>query len=229
MQLIKTLFILVCRRHLLHFCIMQDRVKSDRMDFWLQQSLSYVEYRQLAEDLFAKGETTGLNQSTENLEATKMNIQRMQRLDKTAHLSDSVIKRLSLLKRELVFLTISEAWCGDAAQNLPWIHLMATASQGRINDRYILRDEHPELMDQFLTGGSRSIPKLIVLYPNSHEIAATWGPRPKAIQEWFLPLRKSVKEEEKKAVYTQLHKRYAEDKGQEFQNDLLSLIENLAP
>lgn len=211
------------------FALMQEIVKMNHLDYWLEQSFSYEEYRQMTEALFAQGKTTGLNQSSENLEATHLNLQRMQRLDKTAHLNDVFLNRLSELKRELVFLTITEAWCGDAAQNLPWIHKLAAASHGRINDRYILRDDHPELMDQFLTGGSRSIPKLIVLDAHSHEVQATWGPRPQAIQAWFLPLRKSVREEDKKSVYMQLHKRYADDKGLEFQNDMLKIIENLAP
>jgi hypothetical protein len=208
---------------------MQEIVKLKHTDYWLKQSLSYGQYRQLSEDLFAQGKTTGLNQSSENLEATKMNLQRMQRLDKTAQLNDALQSRLSELKKDLIFLTITEAWCGDAAQNLPWIHQIALASHGRITDRYILRDDNPDLMDQFLTGGSRSIPKLIVLDGHSHEILTTWGPRPQAIQDWFLPIRKSVKEEEKKTVYTQLHKRYADDKGQEFQKDLLNIIAELIP
>jgi hypothetical protein len=41
-----------------------------------------------------------------------------------------------------------------------------------------MRDEHPKLMDAFLTNGSRSIPKLIAFDTQFGEIIGDWGPRP---------------------------------------------------
>ena len=34
---------------------------------------------------------------------------------------------------------------------------VAQASGGHLTTRYVLRDEHPELMDQYLTGGGKAI------------------------------------------------------------------------
>lgn len=204
-------------------------MKKDELRHWLHYALSYAEYRNLTESLLSEGKTTGLTQTDEYLEATRINQQRMNRLDKTAEISKPMAEVLAALNRPLLFLTISEAWCGDAAQNLPWIHLIATSSGGKIQDYYILRDDHPDLMNQFLTNGSKSIPKLLIMDPKTGELFATWGPRPEAIQDWFIPIRKAVSTaEEKSDSYTQLHTRYSQDKGHELQADLIQLLKPLA-
>src|SRR5690606_28384473 len=48
-----------------------------------------------------------------------------------------------------------------------------------IHLKILLRDENPELMDCFLTHGSRSIPIVIMLDANLN-LLQTWGPRSKA-------------------------------------------------
>lgn len=47
------------------------------------------------------------------------------------------------------------------------------------------RDSNPDLMDSHLTGGSRSIPVVILLDETFIE-RAWWGPRPRDLQEWAL-------------------------------------------
>ena len=42
--------------------------------------------------------------------------------------------------------------------------------------RILLRDENPELMNEFLTNGNQAIPKLIQIIDN--KVTKTWGPRP---------------------------------------------------
>lgn len=76
---------------------------------------------------------------------------------------------------------LTEAWCGDAAQNLPVIAKVAQLNP-HITLTLLLRDEHPEIMDVYLTHGGKSIPKLIAVAENGTELF-TWGPRPEALQE----------------------------------------------
>lgn len=57
---------------------------------------------------------------------------------------------------------ITEGWCGDAAQILPFINKISELNE-KIELKLVLRDQHPEVMDEFLTDGSRSIPKVVVL------------------------------------------------------------------
>ena len=69
---------------------------------------------------------------------------------------------MSQLKDNFTLLVLAEGWCGDAAQILPVINKIAEYSS-LIDLKVVCRDENPELMDQFLTNGSKSIPKVIII------------------------------------------------------------------
>jgi hypothetical protein len=47
-----------------------------------------------------------------------------------------------------------------------------------IDFRVVLRDENNELMNRFLTNGSKSIPKQIMIDKASGDVLNTFGPRP---------------------------------------------------
>src|SRR6476659_6576681 len=84
-------------------------------------------------------------------------------------------------------LVIAEDWCGDASNTVPIIARFAASVPG-FELRVIMRDQHPEVMDQYLTNGSRSIPIIIVLDEAFQEIGH-WGPRPTELQSWVMANR----------------------------------------
>ncbi len=88
-----------------------------------------------------------------------------------------------LQKRNLRALILTEDWCGDAMMNIPIFLRLAEASH--IHTHFLLRDENPDLMDQYLTNGtSRSIPKIIVINSKGEEIC-NWGPRAPELQQFI--------------------------------------------
>ena len=129
-----------------------------------------------------EGTTTG-PQKPSYVEYTKLSAARMRRWEKTYKPSqntlDNIASRTSEKEQWLVF---SETWCGDAAHNLPFI--AKWAEHAGVDMRIILRDENTELMDEFLTNGGRSIPKLVRLNEN-FEVLGTWGPRPTPLMEEY--------------------------------------------
>jgi hypothetical protein len=155
----------------------------------LEQALSYTAYLQLTEKLVAEGKTSGPNQSEAYVHYTKLNLQRMKRLNKTVDIPQSLQELLSQKANNWTWITLTEPWCGDAAQCVPVIEKLGTSSKA-INTIYLLRDEHPTIMDAYLTNGGRSIPKLICLDANGKEVF-TWGPRPAVIQEVMNELKAS--------------------------------------
>ena len=179
---------------------------------YLDKGLTYTQYLQLTEKLIVKGKTTGDDQTIHRINFTKLNAERMKRIDKTALLSIDMINLLSKVK-PVTWLVIAEAWCGDCAQILPYLNKMAIESGGRIKLVVTLRDENQELMNVFLTNGTRSVPKLIMLDPETNEVINTWGPRPlpaaKIASHWkansiLIPWNDFEKE---------LHLWYSKDKG----------------
>jgi len=145
-----------------------------------EKGLTYEQYMHFTTDLVAEGKTSGPNQSAPYVHYTKLNLQRMKRLNKTVEIPVSLINLLTLKAKNWTWITLTEPWCGDAAQCVPVIQKLAAASK-EIQSIYLLRDEHPQVMEAYLTNGGRSIPKLICLDENQQEVF-TWGPRPAVIQ-----------------------------------------------
>jgi hypothetical protein len=106
-------------------------------------------------------------------------------------------------------LVIAEDWCGDASNTVPIIAKLADQSPG-LELRVIMRDANPEVMDQYLTNGSRSIPIVIALDESFEEIGH-WGPRPTELQAWVMANRATVPKSE---LYPQVRKWYARDRGE---------------
>lgn len=188
-------------------------------------ALSYEEYIRLSEELFAQGRTTSdaddLN-TPKHLEYTKLNLQRMRRIDKTFAPSAELTQYLRAERRAWIWFVLSESWCGDAAQNLPALAQMAAEANGTIELKIALRDKNLDIMDAYLTGSSRSIPKLICLRADSLDEIGVWGPRPAEAQEFVL--RERARGVEQEALITAVHAWYARDKFQALQRDFALLL-----
>ena len=120
----------------------------------LHKSLNYKGYRDLVDSLLEQNKTTGSNHSDKMLEYSRLNVHRMSRIDRTTKLTSETTQALGELNHNLCWLVLSEAWCGDAAQNLPIIAKMAD-STSYVSLKILLRDENPDIMGAFLTNGGR--------------------------------------------------------------------------
>ncbi|WKK79971.1 thioredoxin family protein [Marivirga arenosa] len=186
------------------------------------QALNYTEYRALIKSLLADNKTTGANHSDAMIGYTLMNDKRMDRLDKTLSLADEIIQKVKKLDR-MNWLVITEAWCGDAAQNIPLIAKMADLNDN-IDLRFIMRDENPQIMDQYLTNGSRSIP-IIIFMDEHYRDLSTWGPRPQPVQNMILDAKNNPDTEQAKLI-EKLHKWYAVDKCKTLMEEYNNIINN---
>ncbi|GFD95100.1 thioredoxin family protein [Tenacibaculum mesophilum] len=188
----------------------------------LEKAFSYSEYRDLVSDLIAQGKSTGPNQSDDLLNYSKLNDKRMKRLDKTVKLTEETLAKIKDVKEPQTWLVLTEGWCGDAAQNLPVINKIAEENPN-INLKLVLRDENLELMDEFLTNGGRSIPKLIALN-KENEVINTWGPRPTEATKMVVDYKEkhgSLDADFK----TGLQVWYNKNKGENTQEDLISMLQ----
>ncbi len=184
------------------------------MKNYIEKSMTFAEYIKLIDDLLLEGKTTGENQSEAMFGYGKLNRQRMHRLEKTILLNETLREKVQNNKRKMIWLIITEGWCGDAAQNIPVIEKIAAESEN-VETRYILRDENLELMDAYLTKDARSIPKLIALDAESLEEIRTWGPRPKVAMDYFYEMK--AQNLEKPQMMENLQRWYNSDKNQAIQ------------
>lgn len=200
---------------------------------YIDQSLDYAGYRARVEERFAMGQTTSSDHRPHMLDYTRINMARMNRLDRTARITEEATKVLEGLDRSLYWLVLTEGWCGDAAQVIPVLAKMAERTE-RIELRLLMRDAHPELMDRFLTEKSRSIPKLVIVDRNSLEVLGTWGPRPAELQQQVLEakaIREKAPASEQDLLYrealTHVQRWYNQDKTRSVQKEVVILLQQV--
>ena len=187
----------------------------------LEKAISYQEYKDLVSRLISEGKSTGQNQTDELLNYSILNDKRMKRLDKTITLSQEIISKTIALEEPQTWLILTESWCGDAAQTIPIINKIANENSN-INFKIVLRDENLELMDEFLTGGGRSIPKLVAM-DKDNNVLNSWGPRPtiatKMVEDYKVE-NGSLDPQFKKILQVW----YNKDKGKSVQNDFIKFL-----
>lgn len=188
----------------------------------LANSISYLEYRELVAKYADEGKTSGNTQTPDYINYTKLNESRMHRLDKTLQVIDEVKTYLENLNKEYIWLVLAETWCGDAAQVLPVINKMAQISE-KIELRILLRDDNKAVMNLFLTNGTKSIPKLIIMDKESGEVVTDFGPRPVEAKQLIMDYKATngVVDETAKI---ELQKWYLANKGVAIQKEILALI-----
>ena len=188
----------------------------------LDKGISYKAYREHLKALLAGNSVNTESAVDVMLNYTALNDSRMDRLDKTLKLSPETKKTTEQLKNSFSFLVISEGWCGDAAQILPVLNKIAESSN-KIDLKIVFRDENEELMNNFLTNGSKSIPKIIIVDSNDRVISS-WGPRPSIATKMVLDYK------EKNGGLDDVFKKdlqlwYNKDKGLNTQTEIVELLQ----
>lgn len=188
----------------------------------LEKSVSYQEYRAKVSKLISEGKSTGNEQSEDLLHYSELNEVRMNRLQKTLKMDVDVLENLQKITSKQTWLVIAEGWCGDAAQILPIIKLMAESVEN-IEMKIVFRDENETLMAEFLTNGARSIPKLIILDENL-EVINHWGPRPEGAKNLIIDYKAKhgIVDEPAKIA---LQKWYLDDKGISTMKEITEIID----
>ena len=183
-------------------------------------ALMKTDYNTFIQDLAEKNQTTGENKSDAYINYTQLSARRMKRWDKVGKLLPETIAAINNITQKQKWVVLTESWCGDAAHAYMFIQKMADLNEN-IELEWKLRDENLGLMDQYLTNGGRSIPKLIAFDEHQNELF-NWGPRPKHIQEAYLKMREENLPYDELSV--ELQKLYNADKGESMQKELLKLM-----
>ena len=193
-------------------------------NIFVNEGLSYSRYRDLIDSLLKNDKTTGEDHSEALLNYTKLNVMRMNRVDKTTILNEQLISAVNSVKKHYRLLVITEGWCGDAAQIVPVFNKIAEMAADRFELAFVLRDTNLPLIDAHLTKGGRAIPKLLVL-DNDGVLVAEWGPRPAILQQLLFGWKSE--EPDMLIVAEKLHLWYAKDKTQTTQQEIAALFKEL--
>jgi len=149
-------------------------------------------------------------------ELLKLNAHRSRRIEKTYFPDEETIEGVRSIEKTQTWLILTEPWCGDSAQNIPYICKIASENP-MIKVRLLFRDSNPDIMDLFLTNGTRSIPILIAFDEEWNELFR-WGSRPFGAKDLVEALK--LNGISKKELNEKLHLWYAQNKGKDIINEL---------
>ena len=188
----------------------------------IKNSYSYQEYKEIVSNLLEEGKSTGHDQSEALTNYSKLNDRRMKRLDKTLKIEASIEDKFSKALTDVTWLVLTEGWCGDAAHSIPVMNKLAEMNQG-IDFRIISRDDNDVLMNNFLTNGGKSIPKLIAYDRKKQEVINSWGPRPSIATQMVLDYKEKHGKLDPE-FKENLQVWYNKNKGENIAQDLLKLL-----
>lgn len=185
----------------------------------LKNSYSYADYQKLVDDLLNKGKSTTQGAGDAFVKFSKLGLQRMQRWDKKFEVPADLAEKVKNYDKKRTWIVLTEGWCGDAAHIVPVIHKIAELNDN-IEMRLVLREENLDLMNDFLTNGGKSIPKMVIYDPEHEKVTGDWGPRPAPAQKIFYDYKDRSHDEFEQAA----QKWYNKDKGKTTAKEIVDLL-----
>lgn len=189
----------------------------------LKKGLDYDDFIQLSDDILVQKEHLPPYDDPFYLSYTNANHRRRKKLLSEIMLHKKLYNELADGISNWTWIVIDEPWCGDASFIVPILKAMELAAGGDIEMKLFLRDEHPAIMEQYLTNNGKSIPKLICLDKNLNELGH-WGPRPQnlsvLVKEWVdenIDMNEKIK---------RVNRWYHKDNGESVQKEFINLIKN---
>jgi hypothetical protein len=118
---------------------------------------------------------------------------------------------------DLRCLILMADWCGDVVKNIPVV-FRALENSG-IPTEVLIKELHPDTMQQFLTMGGEAVP-IVIFADTGGAVLGHWGPRPSHVQEAMTafkqanPDREASDYQEKLAeARAEMGRRYGEGTG----------------
>lgn len=182
--------------------------------------MTFQEYLNYFEQILQSPQDYETYADEEYLNYTKLNWSRMKRWMKRFEPTAEMKNFISTITEPQHWIVITEPWCGDAAHSVPQIYQLIK-DNANIDFEVQLRDAEPFLIEDYLTDGAKSIPKLIIRNDVGHD-RVIWGPRPQELQDMFVRMKEqNVSFEEMKE---EMQIWYNQDQGEQLQKELLTAL-----
>ena len=160
------------------------------------------------------------NPEDDHNEYYELGLQRMNRTLKTYKVDEEQLETLKSKNFNGKILIITEPWCGDASATVPAV---STFFEGHNDVRIFYRDSDTSLIDQFLTNGTQSIPKILILNED-FSLKNVWGPRPQYGTELLKKFKENPETYPREEFYNDLQVYYAKNKGKDAIQEILELL-----
>ncbi|MFP7656144.1 thioredoxin family protein [Chryseobacterium proteolyticum] len=185
-------------------------------DYW-DKAINFEEYVRIGRQRL---ETPDNQHDIDYKQYYELGLQRMDRTLKKYILDENQVNELKSKNFNGKILIISEVWCGDASSTVP---ALVKFFEGHNEVRIFLRDSDKSLINQFLTNGTESIPKVIILN-DDFTVKNSWGPRPHYGKELLMKYKADPEAYPKDQFYNDLQIYYAKNRGKDAVQEILELL-----
>lgn len=185
-------------------------------NYW-DKAITFEEYIQIAKQRL---ETPSNQQEADYKQYYELGLQRIDRTLKKYVPDEEQLNLLNAKNFDGKILIISEAWCGDASATVP---ALVKSFEGRNEVKIFLRDSDTSLINQFLTDGTQSIPKVLIL-DNDFNVKNSWGPRPKFGKELLMKFKADPEAYPREQFYNDLQIYYAKNRGKDAIQEIVELL-----
>lgn len=199
----------------------EKRVHLQKNQTHTMTTQTWEDYLQHFDQILSGEFTNDMYEKADYKDYVRMNFSRVNRWLKNGEMNAELVQAVAQINTPQTWYLITEPWCGDAAHSTPFIARFA-ASNDKITLKIVLRDENHAFIDQYLTKGGRSIPKLIVRDENNKDIFV-WGPRPDDLSVIYTEMK--AENQPFDVINKTLQNWYNQNKGVDIQNELLALVQ----
>ena len=197
--------------------------KKELIDKIRKNGMSFDQFNKQADSYVLNADESLMDEDEKRLlDFTKLNQRRTYRILKTYKASDKIKDAIREIDKPQLWMVLTEDWCGDSAQNLPYLYKM-TLLNDNIELLILYRDNNLDIMDMYLINNGRAIPKIVGFDKNGNELFQ-WGPRPEEAKQLIAKWKSEG--DTKEQFLEKLHLWYGKNKGKAFEDDMLKIINN---
>lgn len=187
------------------------------MENYWDKAIPFEEYVQIGRQRL---ENPASQQETDYKHYYELGLQRIDRTLKKYTADEEQLKELASKNFDGKILIISEVWCGDASATVP---ALVKFFEGKNEVRIFLRDSDKSMINQFLTNGTESIPKVIILN-SDFSVKNSWGPRPEYGRQLLAKFKTDPDTYTRDQFYNDLQLYYAKNRGKDAVQEILELL-----
>jgi hypothetical protein len=189
---------------------------SNNIEKYWDNAVDFQKYFNIAEE-----RVNNPNDADEKQEYYNLGLQRMNRTIKTFKVEEDLAEQFKAKNFKGKVLIISEPWCGDASATVPALY--AFFNTCGTDAKIFLRDSDTSLIDQYLTDGTQSIPKVLILNED-FSVKTTWGPRPEHGLELLKKFKENPETYPREEFYNDLQVYYAKNRGRDAIQEIINLL-----
>ena len=128
-----------------------------------------------------------------------------------ALVTPDLITRMRALPEKRRLLVVTEDWCSDSANTVPYIARLVDGAPERLEMRLINSQLGKAVMEAHRTPDGRAATPTLVVLGDAGRLIGAWTERPSSTQAWFLEKQKTTMQ---KPLKEELIAWYAKDAGQ---------------